>query len=70
MSTAPLMDFGFSGQPMPDAPALRIVELVRLQKFAQRITSTLDIDELVPRIVDEVADVPRLRRNQPLSPRS
>ena len=55
MSTAPLMDFRFSGQPMPDAPALRIVELVRLQKFAQRITSTLDIDELVPRIADEVA---------------
>ncbi len=55
MSTAPLMDFGFSGQPMPDAPALRIVELVRLQKFAQRITSTLDIEELVPRIADEVA---------------
>ena len=55
MSTAPLMDFGFSGQPMPDAPTLRIVELVRLQKFAQRITSTLDIEELVPRIADEVA---------------
>src|SRR5580658_9463133 len=49
------MDFRFSGQPMPDAPALRIVELVRLQKFAQRITSTLDIEELVPRIADEVA---------------
>jgi sigma-B regulation protein RsbU (phosphoserine phosphatase) len=31
------------------------VELVRLQKFAQRITSTLDIEELVPRIADEVA---------------
>ena len=28
---------------------------MRLQKFAQRITSTLDIEELVPRIVDEVA---------------
>jgi sigma-B regulation protein RsbU (phosphoserine phosphatase) len=55
VSTAPLMDFGFSGQPMPDAPTLRIVELVRLQKFAQRITSTLDIEELVPRIADEVA---------------
>jgi sigma-B regulation protein RsbU (phosphoserine phosphatase) len=55
VSTTPLTDFGLSGQPMPDAPALRIVELVRLQKFAQRITSTLDIDELVPRIADEVA---------------
>ena len=55
MSTTPLMDSRFSGQPLPEAPALRIAELVRLQKFAQRITSTLDIEELVPRIVDEVA---------------
>jgi sigma-B regulation protein RsbU (phosphoserine phosphatase) len=49
------MDFGFSTQPLPDPSALRIAELVRLQKFAQRITSTLDIEDLVPRIVDEVA---------------
>jgi sigma-B regulation protein RsbU (phosphoserine phosphatase) len=49
------MDSGFSGQPVPEAAALRVAELVRLQKFAQRITSTLDIEELVPRIVDEVA---------------
>ena len=56
MSTAPLTDFGFTGQPLPEASAGRIAELVRLQKFAQRITSTLDIEELVPRIVDEVAE--------------
>jgi sigma-B regulation protein RsbU (phosphoserine phosphatase) len=56
VSTTPLMDFGMSGQLPPEAPALRIAELVRLQKFAQRITSTLDIEELIPRIVDEVAD--------------
>jgi sigma-B regulation protein RsbU (phosphoserine phosphatase) len=49
------MDFGFSSQPLPETAALRVAELVRLQKFAQRITSTLDIEELVPRIVDEVA---------------
>src|SRR5271154_126869 len=49
------MDFGFSGQPLPETPALKLAELVRLQKFAQRITSTLDIEDLVPRIVDEVA---------------
>ncbi len=55
MATAPLSDFGFSSPPLQDAPALRLAELVRLQKFAQRITSTLDIEELVPRIVDEVA---------------
>src|SRR5271154_334776 len=50
------MDFGFSGQPLPETPALKLAELVRLQKFAQRITSTLDIEDLVPRIVDEVAE--------------
>lgn len=55
MSTAPLMDFGFSGQPVPETPEQKLAELVRLQKFAHRITSTLDIEELVPRIVDEVA---------------
>ncbi len=55
MATSPLMDFGFSAQPLLEPSALRIAELVRLQKFAQRITSTLDIEDLVPRIVDEVA---------------
>jgi len=55
VATAPLSHFGFSSPPLQDAPALRLAELVRLQKFAQRITSTLDIEELVPRIVDEVA---------------
>ncbi|MFZ0560776.1 MAG: GAF domain-containing SpoIIE family protein phosphatase [Terriglobales bacterium] len=55
MSTTPLMDFGFPGQPLPVTSEQKLAELVRLQKFAQRITSTLDIEELVPRIVDEVA---------------
>ncbi len=55
MATSPLMDFGFSTQPLLEPSALRIAELVRLQKFAQRITSTLDVEDLVPRIVDEVA---------------
>ena len=55
MATAPLADFGFSSPPPPETSAQRLAELVRLQKFAQRITSTLDIEELVPRIVDEVA---------------
>lgn len=55
MSTTPLTDFGFSGQPLPETSEQRLAELVRLQRFAQRITSTLDIEELVPRIVDEVA---------------
>ena len=55
MATSPLTNFGVSSQLPPETPALRLAELVRLQKFAQRITSTLDIEELVPRIVDEVA---------------
>ena len=55
MATIPRMDFSFSAPPSLDPPAQRIADLVRLQKFAQRITSTLDIEELVPRIVDEVA---------------
>src|SRR5271155_1719706 len=41
---------------MADSAAQKLAELVRLQRFAQRITSTLDIEELVPRIVDEVAE--------------
>ena len=55
MATSPLTDFGFTSPPPAETAALRVTELVRLQKFAQRITSTLDIEELVPRIVDEVA---------------
>ncbi|MGA8538159.1 MAG: GAF domain-containing SpoIIE family protein phosphatase [Terriglobales bacterium] len=55
MSTSPLTDFGLSSPFSPETPAQKLAELVRLQKFAQRITSTLDIEELVPRIVDEVA---------------
>jgi sigma-B regulation protein RsbU (phosphoserine phosphatase) len=55
VASSPLTDFGFSTQPLAEPAALRLAELVRLQKFAQRITSTLDIEELVPRIVDEVA---------------
>ena len=35
---------------------LRVAELVRLQKSAQRITSTLNLDEIIERVVDEVSD--------------
>jgi sigma-B regulation protein RsbU (phosphoserine phosphatase) len=55
VATTPRTDFGFPSPPLPETTALKLAELVRLQKFAQRITSTLDIEELVPRIVDEVA---------------
>jgi sigma-B regulation protein RsbU (phosphoserine phosphatase) len=55
VATGSLTDFGLSERHPPEMAALRLAELVRLQKFAQRITSTLDLEELVPRIVDEVA---------------
>jgi sigma-B regulation protein RsbU (phosphoserine phosphatase) len=43
--------------PSPDITGIQIAELVRLQKFAQRITSSLDLDEIVQRIADEVASI-------------
>ncbi len=55
MSTTPVTALGFTSPPPPEAPEQKLAELIRLQKIAQRITSTLDIEELVPRIVDEVA---------------
>ena len=55
MATTPQSELSFSNLASQDPSAFRIAELVRLQKFAQRITSTLDLEELVPRIVDEVA---------------
>jgi sigma-B regulation protein RsbU (phosphoserine phosphatase) len=55
VATSPLTELGFSTPPSPEAPAQKLADLIRLQKFAHRITSTLDLDELVPRIVDEVA---------------
>lgn len=55
MSTSPLMDASVFNATVPDISALKLGELVRLQKFAQRINSTLDIEEMVPRIADEVA---------------
>ena len=55
MAASPLTELGFSTPPSPEAPAQKLADLIRLQKFAHRITSTLDLDELVPRIVDEVA---------------
>jgi phosphoserine phosphatase RsbU/P len=55
VATSSFTNFGLPAQHPPESAAARVAELVRLQKFAQRITSTLDLEELVPRIVDEVA---------------
>lgn len=55
MATAPRANFEIAGLPASDASALKIAELVRLQKFAQRITASLDLGEIVQRITEEVA---------------
>lgn len=55
MATSPRTDFDLLNLPTPDISALKIAELMRLQKFAQRITSSLDLDEIIQRITDEVA---------------
>jgi phosphoserine phosphatase RsbU/P len=56
MATMPRPQFDLPSQPMLDPSANRIDELIRLQKSAQRITSTLNIDEIIDRIVDEVSE--------------
>lgn len=56
MSTSPRADFELAGQLPIDPPvALKLAELIRLQKSAQRITSTLNLDEIIDRVVDEVS---------------
>jgi sigma-B regulation protein RsbU (phosphoserine phosphatase) len=55
VATSPLTQLSSAALSAPELHADRLTELVRLQKFAQRITSTLEIEELIPRIVDEVA---------------
>ncbi len=57
MAATPRSEFDFASQLSPEtAVTLRIAELVRLQKSAQRITSTLNLDEIVQRLVQEVSD--------------
>ena len=55
MAASPRTDFDLLNLPSPDVSSIKIAELMRLQKFAQRITSSLDLDEIVQRIADEVA---------------
>lgn len=56
MATMPRPQFELPSQPMLETPVDRIEELIRLQKSAQRITSTLNIDEIIDRIVAEVSE--------------
>ena len=55
MATAPRTDFEVPSLASAEVSALKIAELVRLQKFAQRITSSFDMEEIVQRITEEVA---------------
>ena len=55
MATSPRTDLEFSALPVPETPTLKLAELVRLQKSAQRITATLNLDEIIERIVSEIS---------------
>ena len=55
MATAPHTDFHVSSPLAAEASALKLAELVRLQKSAQRITATLNLDEIIERIVSEIS---------------
>jgi len=55
VATSPRTEFDLLNLPAPETPGFKIAELVRLQKFAQRITASLDLDEIIQRIADEVA---------------
>ena len=55
MATAPRTDVDLASLPASETSSARLAELIRLQKSAQRITATLNLDEIVERIVAEVA---------------
>lgn len=55
MATAPRTDLQPSSLLASEAPALKLAELVRLQKSAQRINATLNLDEIIERIVSEIS---------------
>ncbi len=54
MGTTPTVNFDTPVLLSTDASPYKINELVRLQKFAHRITSTLNLEEIADRVVDEV----------------
>ena len=55
MATSPRTNFDFASVVPLEQPSVRLAELVRLQKSAQRITSTLNLDEIIDRVVEEVS---------------
>jgi phosphoserine phosphatase RsbU/P len=56
VATSPRTDFTLPTLAAAETASFRVAELMRLQKFAQRITSSLDLDEIIQRIADEVAN--------------
>lgn len=52
MASAPMMDVQFASLPQSRE---MVEDLLRLQKASQRINSLLDLDELIDRIVNEIA---------------
>jgi len=55
VATAPRANVDVPGLVATETSSAKVAELVRLQKFAQRITSSLDLDVIVQRITEEVA---------------
>ena len=56
MAASPRSDFELPSSLAPDPTlTVRLAELIRLQKSAQRITSTLNLEEIIDRVVEEVS---------------
>jgi phosphoserine phosphatase RsbU/P len=54
---AAIPNFAGNELPVRTLPADLVADLQRVQKAAQRITSILDLDQLIDSVVDEVADL-------------
>ena len=55
MATFPRTPLDLPGPPSVDTTNSEIAELIRLQKFAQKVGASLDLEEIIERIVSEVA---------------
>jgi sigma-B regulation protein RsbU (phosphoserine phosphatase) len=56
VATLPRAEYEATPLVSPESTHQKLAELVRLQKSAQRITATLDLNEVIDRIVEEVAE--------------
>jgi len=55
VATSPRTTFDSPALASPETSNLKLTEMLRLHKAAQRITASLDVDDLIERIVAEVA---------------